>query len=99
MKQDFIEYKNEFIFYLKTLNCFDRFVKNLRIFKKLSLDEYLKIQFHRNIPVTDLINNAFHWYSTNEGFRFWSEQEFKIYFLVLDNSYKNKNTDNSFWSD
>ena len=99
MKQNLTEYKDEFVYYLKTLNCFDRFVNNLKVFKEISLDEYLKRQFHRNTPVIDLINNAFHWDYTNEGFSFWSEQEFEIYSLVQNNSYENRNTDNSFWSD
>ena len=99
MKQNLTEYKDEFVYYLKTLNCFDRFVNNLKVFKEISLDEYLKRQFRRNTPVTDLINNAFHWDSTDEGFSFWSEQEFEIYSLAQNNSYENRNTNNSFWSD
>ena len=99
MKQNLTEYKDEFVYYLKTLNCFDRFVNNLKVFKEISLDEYLKRQFHRNTPVTDLINNAFHWDSTDEGFGFWSEQELEIFSLAQNNSYENKNTNNSFWSD
>ena len=99
MKQNLTEYKDEFIYYLKTLNCFDRFVNNLKVFKEISLDEYLKRQFHRNTPVTDLINNAFHWDSTDEGFCFWSEQELEIYFLAQNKSYENKDINNPFWSD
>lgn len=99
MKQNITEYKDEFIYYLKTLNCFDRFVNNLKVFKELSLDEYLKRQFHRNTPITDLINMAFHWDSTTEGFNFWSEQEFELFSLVQNKSYENRNVDNSFWSD
>ena len=99
MKQNLTEYKDEFIYYLKTLNCFDRFVNNLKVLKNISLDEYLKKQFCRDTPVTDLINMAFHWDSTDEGFGFWSEQEFEIFSLVQNNSYENKNTNNSFWSD
>ncbi len=99
MKQNLTEYKDEFIYYLKTLNCFDRFVNNLKIFKEISLDEYLKRQFHRNTPVIDLINNAFHWDSTDEGFYFWSEQEFELFSLVQNKSYENKDINNSFWSD
>ena len=99
MKQNLTEYKNEFIYYLKTLNCFDRFVNNLKVLKNISFDEYLKKQFCRDTPVTDLINMAFHWDSTDEGFGFWSEQEFEIYSLVRKNSYKSRDIDNSFWSD
>lgn len=99
MKQNITEYKDEFIYYLKTLNCFDRFVNNLKIFKVISLDGYLTKQFHRNTPITDLINNAFHWDSTDEGFCFWSEQEFELFSLVQNKSYKNRNINNSFWSD
>lgn len=99
MKQNITEYKDEFVYYLKTLNCFDRFVNNLKVFKEISLDEYLKKQFHRNISITDLINNAFHWDSTDEGFGFWYAQESEIYYLIQNNSYKNRNINNSFWSD
>ena len=99
MKQNLIEYKDEFIYYLKILNCFDKFVNNLRFYKNVSLDQYLTKQFDRNTHITDLINNAFYWDSTDEGFSFWSEQEFEIYSLVQNNSYENRNTNNSFWSD
>lgn len=99
MKQNITEYKDEFIYYLKTLNCFDRFVDNLKIFKVISLDGYLTKQFHRNTPITDLINNAFHWDSTDEGLGFWSEQEFELFSLVQNKSYENRNINNSFWSD
>lgn len=99
MKQNLIEYKDEFIYYLKTLNCFDKFVNNLRFYKNVSLDQYLTKQFDRNTPITDLINNAFHWDSTDEGLCFWSEQEFELFSLVQNNSYKNRNINNSFWLD
>lgn len=99
MKQNLTEYKDEFIYYLKTLNCFDRFVNNLKVFKVISLDGYLTKQFHRNTPITDLINLAFHWDSTDEGFCFWSEQEFELFSLVQNKSYENRNINNSFWSD
>ena len=99
MKQNLTEYKDEFIYYLKILNCFDKFVNNLRFYKNVSLDQYLTKQFYRNKPITDLINNAFHWDSTDEGLCFWSEQEFELFSLVQNKSYKNRNIDNSFWSD
>ena len=44
MKQNITEYKDEFVYYLKTLNCFDRFVNNLRVFKNMSFDEYKAIR-------------------------------------------------------
>lgn len=70
--------------FLTDNNILDKFIINLKNYRYLTFDEYIKWCMTNNINCCNIINCAFDWEDTQEGHRFWSNLNYKFVDYILN---------------